>query len=203
MRISEKLMNLGQRPTGFLGRLAGFLMNRNHRQIYSWGLDLISIARDSVVLDVGCGGGAAIQRLARRAPAGKIWGIDHSPAMVRLTQKVNRVAVARNRVKITLGSVSSLPHPPATFDLVSAFETIQFWPNLAADLQEVARVLKPAGEFLIVNRYPPENSRFMARLQIKSGREYQERLTAAGFAEIVIDSSSRRGWIAVRAKKLK
>lgn len=203
MRIHEKLMELGQRPSGFWGYLAGILMNRNHRRIYSRGLDLLSIRPDWVVLDLGCGGGAAIQQLVSRVATGKIYGIDHSTEMVALAEKVNRGAIARNLVQITCGSVSGLPYPASTFDLVSAFETIQFWPNLTTDLREVARVLKPAGEFLIVNRYPPENSRFIAHLQIKSAQEYRERLAAAGFTEIIVDTRSRRGWITVRAKKEK
>lgn len=178
-------------------------MNRNHRRIYACGLGLVSFRPDWVVLDLGCGGGAAIQLLADRVAVGKIYGIDHSPEMVRLAQKVNHGAIARGLVNITPGSVSDLPHPSEMFDLVSAFETIQFWPNLTADLQEVARVLKPGGEFLIVNRYPPENSGFAVHLQIKSTPAYRERLAAAGFDEIVIDTRSRRGWIIVRAKKEK
>jgi len=176
-------------------------MNRQHRQFYTWGLDIVSIRPDWVVLDLGCGGGAAILQVAARITTGKIYGIDHSPEMVRLAQKVNHAAIARNLVQISQGSVSGLPYPTSTFDLVSAFETIQFWPNLGADLREVARVLKPGGEFLIVNRCPPENSRFTAHLQIKSAPAYRERLVAAGFSEIFVDTRSRYCWIAVIAQK--
>lgn len=201
MGVTGKLMNLGQKPEGFIGWIAGFLMNRNHRRIYQWGLDFISVIPDSVVLDIGCGGGEAIQQLTLRATNGKIYGIDHSDSMVNLAKKTNRAEIAKNRIKIKQASVSRLPFSSGTFDFVTALETIQFWPNLAADLQEVSRVLKPGGEFLIVNRYPPENSRYVEFLQIKSSRAYQEWLTAAEFTDISVDAISRPGWIVVCAKK--
>lgn len=44
----------------------------------------------------------------------------------------------------------ALPFEEASFDLVSAFETVYFWPDLNRGFREVFRVLAPGGRFLVV-----------------------------------------------------
>jgi ubiquinone/menaquinone biosynthesis C-methylase UbiE len=204
MGFSEKLMEQGGRPTGLLGRLIGRLMNVNHNDVYPWGLNHVAIEPDSIVLDVGCGGGKAVQLLASRAPDGKVYGIDHSPDMVNLAQKINKSLVQSGRVEIAHGSVSSLPYSDDMFDLVTAFETIQFWPNLDEDLREIQRGLKPSGVLLVVNRYPDveeQGSEWGELLQLVTAEEYRDCLSNAGFVDITIDDASRSNWIAVSATK--
>ena len=55
-----------------------------------------------------------------------------------------------SRNRDTQGSVEQLPYSDEMFDLVTAVETVYFWPNLPDCLQEVRRVLKPGGKFAIM-----------------------------------------------------
>ena len=43
-----------------------------------------------------------------------------------------------------------MPFPDGVFDLVTAVETHYFWPDMAADMREVFRVLKPGGGFILI-----------------------------------------------------
>ncbi len=204
MSFSEKLMKQGSKPSGIIGGLIGSLMNMNHSNIYRWGLRSVSLDSHSTALDIGCGGGEVIRQMAAKIPNGKVYGIDHSPEMVNLSRKVNKSLFENNRVEVNLGSVSSLPHQDNLFDIVTAFETIQFWPDLNNDLREIMRVLKPTGIFLIVNRYPNlegKNASWADVLQIRSMGEYRERLSAAGFVDIYMDDGSNPGWILVTSRK--
>ena len=54
-------------PTGLLGRVVLCLMNQTHSKLTSWGLEYVLVARDAMVLDIGCGGGRTVQRLADMA----------------------------------------------------------------------------------------------------------------------------------------
>ncbi|MBN2385814.1 MAG: class I SAM-dependent methyltransferase [Anaerolineales bacterium] len=204
MSLSDKLMKQGGKPSGSLGRLIGYLMNLSHKNIYHWGLKNISFGNNSKALDIGCGGGEVIKLLATKMPEGKVYGIDHSPEMVNLSKRVNKSLLENNRVEINHGSVSSLPYQDNMFEIVTAFETIQFWNDLNNDLKEVKRVLKASGMLLIVNRYPDlqgKDAGWAEVLQIHSSEEYQEQLSAVGFVDISIDEKSNPGWILVLSRK--
>jgi SAM-dependent methyltransferase len=200
--LSKMLIDLGRKPSGCLGRLIGGLMNRGHRDSYVWGIEYLSIKPDSKVLDVGCGGGGAVSLLATKVTKGKVYGLDHSQDMVKLARKVNKRHIESGLVEIKCGSVSKLPFEDGEFNIVTAFETIEFWPNLNEDLKEVKRILRPGGEILIVNRLAGEKeNRWSEFLQIRTSEEFRERLKAAGFSDISIDDDSREGWIAILASK--
>jgi len=109
--------------------------------------------------------------------------------------------IKNGRVGISQGSVSSLPYSDDMFDIVTAFETIQFWPNLSEDLKEIKRVLKPSGIFLIVNRHPKPDSKWTEFLQLHTPEEYRDSLNEAGYVDITIDDSSKSNWILALAKK--
>ena len=155
------------------------------------------------VLDVGCGGGRTIQTLADRATEGKVCGIDYSGTSVSVARRTNAAAIAAGRVAIEQASVSKLPFPDATFDLVTAVETHYYWPAPESDLREIARVLKPGGRLmLIAETY--RGQRFGAivgvamtllRARYLTVQQHQDLLTAAGFTEVAVDTERTKGWI--------
>ena len=199
MSFTETMQAQGGKPSGLLGRVIGTLMNTLHGNIHSWGLHNISIQDNFTCLDIGCGGGNTVKVLAERVKQGKVYGLDHSEEMVELSKRLNRSVLARGVVDITQGSVSDLPYADDYFDLITAFETIQFWPNLEGDLLEVKKVLKPSGTFLIVNRFPPENSKWSEFLQLKNAEAYENILKGSGFQDISLDTTTKNGWIKVVA----
>lgn len=200
MSLTKIMQQQGGNPSGLLGRLIGKLMNRSHGSIHKWGLSKCEIKENDICLDVGCGGGSVLKEMAKLAAKGEIHGVDHSLEMVNLSKALNKGLIIDGLAKINQGSVTSLPYPEKHFDLVTAFETIQFWPDLDRSIQEIKRVLKPTGTFMVVNRYPPENSKWSDFLQIKNSKEYDMRLRSAHFDVIEIDDKSKKGWICVLAK---
>lgn len=118
----------------------------------------------------GCGlwGGKTINRLARRAGQGKVYGLDQSLDMVDYSRQINRTLIAKNRVEIVQGSVEKTGFKDEYFDLVTAIETYYFWPNLADAFKEIKRILKKKGHLLIINEmikdgaYEVENAEIQA-----------------------------------------
>ena len=84
------LMDQFRRPTGRIGRFAAALMNRGHKPLTLWGLTHVKIEPNYIILDVGCGGGKTVNRLAQQAPLGKVFGIDYSADMVKYSKKVKK-----------------------------------------------------------------------------------------------------------------
>jgi hypothetical protein len=57
--------------------------------------------------------------------------------------------------------------------------------------------LKPGGRFLIINRYPPEGSKWWHMATFKSDKDYRAKLEEAGFSEVVVDLGFKKGWVVV------
>ena len=198
--MCENTLSLGAYPRGIPGSLAGVLMNVNHGDVYRRGIQKLAIRPGDAILDIGCGGGRAVKVLSS-ATGGTVCGIDHSPDMVRMAARLNRRGIRAGRVEIRQATVSQLPYADNYFDIVTTFETIQFWPDIDAGLGEIKRVLKPRGQVLIANRLPPEGSRWQQSLQLKTAAAYKKVLTEAGFDALSIDTGAKKGWIMIRSQK--
>ena len=209
MGITEKFVKQCRKPSGQFGKFVGRSMNFGHKRIRHWGLSHLSINPDSAILDIGCGGGKAVQELAMLTHDGKVCGIDYSEDMVQLTKKVNKAFIKKGLVEIMLGTVSCLPFKDNMFDLATAFEAYYFWPNLISDLQEIRRVLKPGGTFLLVNevykdeRFEKRNTKWskMLDMQIHTPSEYRDFLTESGYSIVKINSLPEKNWITAIARK--
>lgn len=136
-----------RKPQGKLGNFQLKSMNKEHTPVSLWGLKHLNIKSDDVILDVGCGGGINIKRMAQDAK--KVYGIDYSIESVNLSKEVNEKLIDEGKVEIMKGNVKDLPFEDNTFDIVTAFETVYFWPDIEKCFKEVKRVLKPGGIFLI------------------------------------------------------
>jgi len=149
MGITGKLIEQAKNPKGFAGKTMLKIMNSAHSSIMAWGLSKIHIYDNSIALDIGCGGGKTIRMLLERIKNGTVYGLDYSAEAVGLSLHENKEAAQNGRVIVKQGSVSSLPFPEDRFDIVTAFQTHYFWPDLKNDVAEIYRVLKKGGQFLL------------------------------------------------------
>ena len=81
----------------------------------------------------------------------KFFNNARKPAGFLGKMMVNAQAIRESRCKVVEGAVAELPFGKDTFDMVTAFETIYFWPDIEHCFNEVKRVLKDGGVFAIVN----------------------------------------------------
>jgi SAM-dependent methyltransferase len=148
-RRPEFIARQSAHPSGILGRLLAHIMRRETRAANDITIDLAGIRGSDRVLDVGCGSGQAVARVAERLTTGKVVGVDRSPTMVRHARGLNRRAIARGLAEIRQGDVYVLPFPDAAFDRVLATHTVYFWRDLAAAARELRRVLQPDGVLVL------------------------------------------------------
>ena len=200
-----------RKPTGRRGRFTLWRMNWSHSRLTDWGLAKISIEPQSTILDVGCGGGRTVSKLAAIATQGKVCGIDYSEESVAVSRKTNAGWIDQGRVEIRQGSVSQLLFPDDVFDLVTAVETHYFWPELAADMREILRVLKPGGALLLiaeayqgaktaVAKLVEEHFR-LAGITLLSVDEHRELFTTAGYFDVQVTENAGKGWICAIGRK--
>ena len=176
------------RPEGALGRVMLSFMNYTHAPLTNWGLKLVDVQDGWTMLDVGCGGGFTIRRLLKQSKNAKVYGIDISEESVAKAKKVN-ANVLDKQVFVTLGSAEKLPYEEGKFDLVTAVETVYFWPNLPDCLQEVRRVLKSGGKFAILVEVVDSDSKWTSVVEgmtAFSPEDLKKLLDEAGFTQTEI-----------------
>lgn len=198
-----------RKPDKWLGRILVRAMNRGHESMTDWGLCHAAIGGQFTILDVGCGGGSAIQKLATTASARMVYGIDYADGSIAASRAHNAQLIKAGRVVIQKASVSHLPFPDDTFDLVTAIETQYYWPDLMGDMREVLRVLKPAGRLVVIAEMYKGGKydwlkwpvMWLLRSSHLSVSDHRELFTATGYVNIQIVEETNRGWICGMATK--
>jgi len=180
-------------------------MNSQHSKVTDWGLSHVSIGKHDAILDVGCGGGRTVKKLSAIATEGKVHGLDYSQESVAVSSSVNREWINKGRVEIREGTVSQLPFPEGTFDLVTAVETHFWWPDLPAGMREILRVLKPGGTVVIIAEIYKHSQTRTAVLAEKhlpfsgmallSVSEHRELFANTGYLDIQVIEERGKGWI--------
>jgi len=200
-----------QEPRGWFGRLTLHRMNKSHSKLTDWGLSHLTIQPEFIILDVGCGGGRTISKLAALATGGKVFGVDYSAESVDVSQKLNAQAIQEGRVDVRQAAVSQLPFEENTFDLITAVETHFWWPDLPNDLKEVFRVTKSGGQLAIIAEVykgaTAAASRLVEKFAAKTGLqmltpdEHRDLLRNAGYGDIQITAVSEKGWMVAIGRK--
>ncbi|MCR4932456.1 MAG: class I SAM-dependent methyltransferase [Bacteroidales bacterium] len=208
MGLLSKFFSNTRKPEGFFGRMMVNGMNGGgHARLAEWGLSHLTLTADANVLDVGCGGGANVARLLKRCPKGTVTGIDYSPVSVKKSTEVNAAAIAAGRCKVLEGSAAALPFEDGTFDLVTAFETVYFWPDIEECFRGVRRALKEGGRFAIVNEddgLTGKNEKWekmIDGMHTYTPDELRTHLANADFHDIAVHGDDKHHWLTVIATK--
>ena len=99
--------------------------------------------------DLGCGAGYLVLEMARQAPGLRVTGLDLSDALLEDGRQAARQSGLGERVDFRLGNVEALPFPDRSLDLVVSTLSLHHWADPVGVLNEIERVLKPGGAYLI------------------------------------------------------
>jgi ubiquinone/menaquinone biosynthesis C-methylase UbiE len=209
MGILDSFMKNVRRPKGFIGRLFVKGMNITHHKRTDWGLQHIKVEEDFTILDIGCGGGRTICKLASMAPKGKVYGVDISEDSVEVARNYNKKLVNEGKVDIRHSGVSKLPFDDDFFDLVTAVETHIYWPDLEADLGEALRTIKPDGSLILIggeyigSRFDDRNRNWATKIgmSLHTLEELKSIMTNAGFKDVEVFEDYDEGWFCAIGKK--
>lgn len=196
------------KPEGEEGREIIRSMNAHHRKLSGWALSFIKDAKPAKILDIGCGGGMQMSLMRGMFPEADITGLDHSPEAVAAASEANSDAVTSGKCRVMEGSVEGLPFRNGSFDLVTAFETYFFWPDLESSIAEACRTVAPGGMILIVSEsYPSllfrrtnEKNRRLYGVNVVGNESMRSMLEAAGMS---VETRTRklRNWVCFIGRK--
>lgn len=124
-------------------------MNVAHNDGSLWAISKLNLDENKQlnILDIGCGGGQNLLNLSIKFKNSTLFGIDYSPTSISLSNEICQGI--KNRVFLEVLDVHKMSFSDSKFDLVTAFETLYFWENLDIAFNEIKRVLKKDGKFMI------------------------------------------------------
>ena len=207
MGLFRKYVNQTRKPEGFLGKLMISGMNSGHAKNADWGMSYLQKENPAKIADLGCGGGRNAAELLRRYRNAKETAVDYSSLCVEKASAVNEKAILAGRCEVIQGDVSHLELNENTYDLVTAFETIYFWPDLQKCFEEVYRITKQGGLFMVVNESDGKDAASLKFETIIEGMknhtadEIADTMKKAGFTDIMQFHHPSKPWITVTGRK--
>jgi ubiquinone/menaquinone biosynthesis C-methylase UbiE len=165
--------------SGWRGRLYA-LLHRNpasNRAVVEWA----NLQPDMSALDVGSGTGAAVITAAPVLSQGMVVGVDPSADFVQIAR---RRARHLTNVGFEIAAAENLPFEANSFDIVWSVHSSHHWHDFGTGSGEAQRVLRPAGQLLIVERHDPDRPWGITTDQAHA---LADALAAAGFVEVAVE----------------
>ena len=163
-------------------------MEQEHLPITLPVLEKMRLGPEDNVLDVGCGAGWLSRRLSKSVPQGRVVGMDVSDEMIH---HARRASVDFENLMFVTGEVQEIPWEPNFFSHAISVESSYYWPDPAAGIRDIFRVLKPGGSAWILINYYRDNPHchqwgdvLAVKTHLLSAVEWSEFFRAAGFAEV-------------------
>jgi len=163
-------------------------MEQDHLPITLPVLEKMRLAPTDSVLDVGCGGGWLSRRLAKLVPDGRVIGMDISDEMIH---HARRASADFDNLMFVTGQVAEIPWQSNLFSHAISVESSYYWPNPAAGLKDIFRVLHEGGSAWILINYYRDNPHshqwgnlLAVPTQLLSAEEWAGLFRDAGFSNV-------------------
>ncbi|WP_051675971.1 class I SAM-dependent methyltransferase [Ureaplasma canigenitalium] len=184
-----------------LGRNLTIGMNKGHKDMGDFGLSVIRLKEDDTVLDIGCGGGINLKRMAEKAK--HITGIDISDMACQVSKEVNEEEVKSNKVEVLKADVSNYDVASETYTVITSFSSVYFWKDRPTSFKNIFRILKKGGSFYLVVSMKEKLIPYTNIPGLIATDEYvmMKELNEAGFDRIVFNFKREKGWIVIEAIK--
>ncbi|HZM35319.1 MAG TPA: class I SAM-dependent methyltransferase [Burkholderiales bacterium] len=122
--------------------------------LFGAALDAARVTSGTRLLDAGCGAG--LLALLANLRGAQVTALDASPGLL---------AVARQRLPaadVREGDLEALPFADASFDAVTAVNSLFYAQNMGAAMNELVRVVRPGGRLVVTAWGPPERCEFLS-----------------------------------------
>ncbi|WP_336023942.1 class I SAM-dependent methyltransferase [Halobellus salinisoli] len=158
-------------------------MEDRHWHTAKHALARMPVESGDTVLDLGCGSGYAGRALSDTKNAGRVYGLDGSPAMAKNARSYTDAP----NVGYVVGDFDDLPFADDTVDHVWSMEAFYYATDPEHTLEEIERILRPGGTFYCAVNYYEENvhsHEWQERIDVEmtrwSAEEYRAAFREAG-----------------------
>lgn len=181
MSLQQALVAQFHRPSGLLGRLAGWIMAHRNSNLARnrWTVALLGIAPDDVVCELGPGPGVTLALLLEQAR--RVIAVDHSALMLERCRSRHRKAIADGRLVLHQASFTDLPDI-GLVDRMLAVNALQFDALNPEALGGIVTHLKPGG--VIAVTFQPRGRAPTAADVDRAAAKTRAVLEAAGLTDV-------------------
>ena len=175
------------------------LMEVEHGKNVSKFLDTISFDESFSFLDVGCGNGWVVRKIASDSKCKKAIGIDKSKKMIIQAKKK---IVSKNE-EFVHTDIESWKYR-GKFDFVFSMEALYYSDSIDEALKKIFKLLKPGGQFFCGTDFYTDNKAtarwkdiMKIQMHLHSKKEWKEFFKNAGFqvkTKHIKDLKSRKKW---------
>ena len=175
------------------------LMEKEHGKNVLKFLEKISFNKPFSFLDVGCGNGWVIRKIATNPNCKKAVGIDKSKKMITQAKKKTK-----NSKEIFIHTDIEAWKYSGKFDFVFAMESLYYSDSIEAALKKILKLLKPGGYFFCGTDFYTDNKAtakwaeiMKIQMHLHSKKEWKEFFSDAGFettSKHIKDLKSRKKW---------
>src|SRR3954451_5631348 len=116
-------------------------LEQRMRPLYAAALDALEPLQGRELLDAGCGSGQALADAAARGAV--VSGLDATPELLEIARERTPAA------DLLIGDIQEMPYDEDVFDVVPAFNSIQYAVHPTAAVAELARVCRSGGRVAI------------------------------------------------------
>ncbi|MBU3093672.1 class I SAM-dependent methyltransferase [Clostridium sp. CF011] len=118
------------------------------RECYPNVIKVLSEIEFDTILDLGCGTGSVLALLLEQKPNIHAYGLDLSDEMLTIARQK-----LEEKAELIQGDSENLPYKDNSFDVVICTESFHHYPNPLKALDEIHRVLKPQGKFILCDTW--------------------------------------------------
>ncbi len=174
---------------GLMGLFAAATMTVGRTGVAQVAAELGRVGPDAIVVDVGCGPGAAARYAARLGAS--VTGVDPAPVMLRVARTLTRSP----NVRYVEGTAEALPLADDSATVVWSIATVHHWRVIDDGLREVRRVLRPGGRFVAIERQTQPDADGLAShgWTAEQADEFTRACADHGFDDLRIDGPRRAG----------
>ncbi|MBI5031221.1 MAG: class I SAM-dependent methyltransferase [Chloroflexi bacterium] len=188
--------------------LVKLMLGGKEAKIRKMTVDLAGVKPGDKVLEIGCGTGSLTIAAKKQAGVqGEVCGIDPLPEMLNVARR--KAERAGLEITFESGSLQEIPFPDHQFDVVMISFMIFHVPS--ADIQrrgfaEIARVLKPGGQLLILDRSTEEQAgrswieKLFLNFSQPDMRTLLPMLQDAGFVDATVEQTQYKFLTTLRAR---
>lgn len=138
-----------RKPHGEFGYEVAQKMNESNRAMNLTTINAMELCDNDTVVEIGMSNGFFVSRIIEQAKNITYWGFDHSQEMVEASNALNKKLVEKKHATFEVADIQKLPLENNSINKIFTVNTLYFWDDIKATLNEFRRVLKPDGMLLI------------------------------------------------------